>query len=157
MSRPQKFLSKKWVIQGYTLVEALISLGIFMGGAYGGISYLSKYNKNLSQVETKINSRTIVNSLAEQVGSNVAQYEIDYKVLNEGGNNAGAFTADEVLPLAWDLQGTLVPFKECPKCKGRLGAKIVPIKGFRELFLLNLKIEHKEFENPVFVKKLLIQ
>jgi prepilin-type N-terminal cleavage/methylation domain-containing protein len=132
--------------KGFTLVEVMVATAIIGGLLYwfsGGTSLLSKRNKQLSELMVM---ERHVNSLYENIQSNIDIYQITYDP-QEFINNADPTNLNKYLPLAWDMK-TLTDIKNCKECPGRMGFIIVPLDGYRGLYKLTIRATHPKV--PLF-------
>jgi prepilin-type N-terminal cleavage/methylation domain-containing protein len=126
--------------KGFTLVEVMIAAGILGGILYwfsGGTSFLSTRNKQLE--ELMIMERH-VNSLYENIQSNIDVYQITYDP-KEFNSNTDPTNLNKYLPLAWDMK-ILTNVNNCMQCPGRMGYVIVPLDGYRGLYKLTIRATH---------------
>ena len=125
---------------GFSFIEILVALSIL--GAFifyftGGNSDLLKRNKNLE--ELMIMERH-VNSLYENIQSNIDIYQITYNP-KDFNNNADPTKIKKYLPIAWDMNN-LTTVSDCSECPGRMGFVIVPLEGYRGLYKLTIRVTH---------------
>lgn len=129
---------------GYTLVESVIAMGLIT--LIGGILVLGmfQYRKIISRSQTLHMVETQINDIVENVRPNIHLYQILYDHSKEARDKA---LNPRLLPMAWDA-GRLATANECPTCSGRYGFTIQPYPGFPGLFLLTLRLTHRDWPEP---------
>ncbi len=138
--------------KGFTLVEVMVTAGVLGTVLYlftNGSSFLSQRNKQLE--ELMIMERH-VNSLYENIQSNIDVYQITYDP-KEFNDNADPSKLAAYLPMAWDMK-ILTSVKNCTECPGRMGYAIVPLDGYRGLYKLTIRATHPKvpaFKDYVFL------
>lgn len=131
--------------KGFTFPEVMIAIGILGALVYnfsGGSSFLSKKNK---QLEELMAMERHVNSLYENIQSNIDSYQITYNP-REFYSNSDPRKLNEYLPLAWDMK-VLADVKGCGRCPGRMGFIIAPLDGYRGLYKLTIRATHPKVPN----------
>ena len=131
--------------KGFSLVEVLVASGVMGALIYvfgSGSAFLSSKNKNLEELMLM---ERHVNSLYENIQSNIDVYQITYDPTNFN-NNADPTKIAKYLPIAWDMK-KLTTVSSCKSCPGRMGFIIVPLQGYRGLYKLTIRVTHPKIPN----------
>lgn len=134
---------------GFSLVEVIVSVGLLALASYYGLTHMGMFQKNITHIEARSNSQVVVSSVIDQVAGNVAIMQSNFDT------SEGADTVEE-LPYAWDDNGLIVPESECEDCEGRVGVMLTPMKGYKGLFLLTIRVGHRNFDEDLVVKRLVL-
>ena len=125
---------------GFSFIEVIVASGVLAVVIYifgSGSTFLSGRNKDLEEL---LIMERHVNSLYENIQSNIDIYQITYdpKSFND---NSDPRTLSKYLPLVWDMN-VLTSIESCPDCPGRMGFIIVPLNGYRGLYKLTIRVTH---------------
>lgn len=126
---------------GFSIVEAL--LGLAMIGLVGSFfieGFLSM--KKLSvQSGTKNALYKQINDVIENVRPNIRMYQINYSSKENEKDEALALNK---LQMAWG-NGFISKAKKCSNCPGRFGYIIQSYPGMKGLYLVTIRMSHKDW------------
>ncbi|MEK2646138.1 hypothetical protein [Bdellovibrio sp. BCCA] len=128
--------------KGISIIESLLGLAmITLVGSFfiSGVLGMKKIAKDSG---TKNSVYKQINDVIENIRPNVRMYQINYVQTDEERNNALAL---DKLPMAWG-NGKLEPKETCPGCPGRYGFVIQAYPGIKGLYLVTVRLSHKDWE-----------
>ena len=137
---------------GFSFIEVMAASGVLAVVVYvfaSGSTFLSSKNKNIEELLTL---ERHVNSLYENIQSNVDMYQITYDE-REFKENADPVKLAKYLPMAWDMK-IITSVESCKECPGRMGFVIVPLNGYRGLYKLTVRATHPKipaFKDYIFL------
>ncbi len=139
--------------KGVTIIESLVALAlltIIMLISYSSIQQVKKIS---AQVSTAESSEKQVLQIIENVRSNMNTFKANYEYYTD--EKAEELLAENKLAMAWD-KNILTTVDKCLDCKGRYGYVLQPYEKYRGLFVLTLKITHKNWGARVKKYKFLV-
>ncbi|MGZ3743819.1 MAG: type IV pilus modification PilV family protein [Pseudobdellovibrionaceae bacterium] len=126
---------------GYSFLEILLALSILSVVFFAFVGGLTSLKKNSRESLILSSSSRQVDDIAENIKAGMENYQINFNY-NDGKANALSL---ENLPMAWDI-GILTTRQECPNCAGTYGYLIQPMEKFRGLYLVTLRMTHKNWK-----------
>jgi len=130
--------------RGVTLVEILVGIGIstvLILLAVNASYQLAKVNSNVST--SIVENRQLLN-IVENIRKGVSYYQIHF---DESPEIRNQFLATDKLNFAWSSQ-IIAKASECPDCPGRMGYIIQPYREIPGLYLVTVRLTHKEWDTP---------
>lgn len=127
--------------KGFSIVEAL--LGLAMIGLVGSffISGFLSMKKLSVQSGTKNALYKQINDVIENVRPNIRMYQVNY---SSDENEKDKALALNNLPMAWG-NGFISTAKKCGSCPGRFGYIIQSYPGMKGLYLVTIRMSHKDW------------
>jgi hypothetical protein len=127
--------------QGYTLTEVAITMLMTSLVALGMMSATGYLHQQSGQVRNLKTSDEMIVSLLRSIADNVNQYQINYEIAD--AKNAFSDLTPSSLTMAWS-SSIIVPQDQCQSCPGRFGYSIRPLAGYGGLYLVSVRLTHKE-------------
>lgn len=129
---------------GFAIVENLVSLVIILMATAALMTAIVVYRKVARSVETQSSQEKQVLQIIENVRTSMENYQISFAL---GDAERDRLLAVSKLPMAWDAQ--IVTAKEnCGSCPGRFGYVVQPFEGMRGLYLVTMRMTHKDWHIP---------
>lgn len=129
---------------GFAIIENLVSLVIILMATGALMSAIMVYRRVAHSVETQSSQEKQVLQIIENVRTGLENYQISFAV---GDAERDRLLASSKLPMAWDAE--IVTAKEnCPGCPGRFGYVVQPFEGMRGLYLVTMRMTHKDWDIP---------
>ncbi len=139
--------------KGVTIIESLIALALLTIVMLISYSSIQQVKKISAHVSTSESSEKQVLQIIENVRSNMNTFKANYEYYTD--EKAEELLAEDKLAMAWD-KNMLTTVKNCQDCKGRYGFVLQPYEKYRGLFVLTLKITHKNWGTHVKKYKFLV-
>ncbi|MEK2690514.1 type IV pilus modification PilV family protein [Bdellovibrio sp. GT3] len=133
-------------IQGQTIVEALVALGLIsvIGLTFAG-GMVSLRNTSKASLMASATDRQ-VSDIAENIKAGVQDYQVNF---NYDQTKIDDFLPPENLPMLWDV-GMVAERGNCDKCRGSYGYIIQPYEIYRGLYLVTLRMTHSSWAPEKF-------
>lgn len=127
--------------RGFSIIETLVAVAvslIVMSGLLVGAFYIRKMS---SSVQVRSTEEKQIAQVIENIRSSVENYQVTYDA-SETAREAALQIKN--LPMAWssDVITTVAACKDCP---GRFGFVIQPFEGMRGLYIVTLRLTHREW------------
>ncbi len=129
---------------GFSFIEVLATSGVLAVIIYvfgSGSTFLTSKNKNIEEL---LALEGHVNSLYENIQSNVDLYQISYSSV-EFDQNSDPTKLATYLPMVWNTKVLTSP-ESCKECPGRMGFVIVPLNNYRGLYKLTVRATHPKIQ-----------
>ncbi len=139
--------------RGFTILESLVGiglLGILLSISISSVQQVKKISQSTNVSES---SDKQILQIIENVRSSMNSFKATYDYYDEA--KAESLLADDKLAMAWDTN-TNTTVEKCPTCNGRYGYVLQPYEKFRGLFILTLKINHKNWAGGPKTYKFLV-
>jgi hypothetical protein len=130
--------------RGVTLVEILVGVGISTLLILLAATASYQIAKVNSKVSTSIVENRQLLNIVENIRKGVSYYQIHFDDSPEIRNQV---LATDKLIYAWSSQ-ILANASECPDCPGRMGYMIQPYREIPGLYLVTVRLTHKEWDTP---------
>lgn len=120
---------------GFTLVEAIITIALVAGAVLILVGGVADLNKSVSKIKVSRQSKDIVSELINTFSASAPLMQVDY---------SPSATFPNTLPIAWDTNGKKMLVNDCSnpcELRGRMGVLITPTQNKR-LFLMKVRITH---------------
>lgn len=129
---------------GFTTMENLVAISIALVVGLAMVGGLVSYRKLSQNVILMSSTDKEVNDIGENIRANMESFQINY---NFSAADKEKYLALSSLPMAWDV-GISMPTEQCSDCAGRYGYIIQPFEEFRGLYVVTLRMTHKNWEEP---------
>ncbi|GEM_PF-929922 len=136
--------------QGFSILESLLGLAMITLVGSFFISGTLSMRKVAKESGTKNSLYKQINDIIENVRPNVRMYQINFVQTEQEKNNMLALDA---LPMAWG-NGMLVTKDKCKDCPGRYGFVIQAYPGMRGLYLVTVRVSHKDWAQDTSKQKI---
>ncbi|WII72309.1 hypothetical protein QJS83_00315 [Bdellovibrio sp. 22V] len=124
-----------------SIIEALLGMAMITLVGSFFISGTLSMRKVAKESGTKNSVYKQINDVIENIRPNVRMYQINYYPTDEARNAALAL---DKLPMAWG-NGTISTVEKCKACPGRYGFVIQAYPGMKGLYLVTVRLSHKEW------------
>lgn len=128
--------------QGFTIMEGMVALAFVALLLFFSVSAIQQVKTISSSVSTGVASEKQILEIVENARSNFVSFKTNYKFYTE--SQAEAFLTDDKLSMAWD-KNIIAPVGQCESCRGRYGFVIQPYEKFRGLYIMTLRMTHKDW------------
>lgn len=131
--------------KGQTIIEALVGLGLIsiVGFAFTS-GMVALRNATKSSVTLSATERQI-SDIAENIKAGVENYQVNYNYDDPGSlKNVNDVLDLKKLPMAWDAN-MVTTREQCADCAGTYGYLIQPLKEYRGLYQVTLRMTHKDW------------
>jgi type II secretory pathway pseudopilin PulG len=135
-----KFLNQR----GYSLIEIGVALGIMLVGIFVITRGMDSMREITEDTLTLSANERQINMIADNLRTGLEQYQINF---DQSDKRLEEILKVDTLPMAWDV-GKNGPAENCPTCKGRYGYSIQVLERYRGLFLVTLRVTHKDWSEP---------
>jgi hypothetical protein len=134
---------------GFSIIEAVVALGIIGIGAYGLLEGLDSITSSKTKVDESIGLEIILAAVVDEVRSNITREKVDFKAHENFLSLTNIDDVKDSLKMGWNKNGIQV---DCINCAGKFGYVVSPYKVgtllYRGLFEVSIRVTHdKLFPN----------
>lgn len=131
--------------RGSMLIQSLVALAILLLATFVFVGGMAAIQDQTKKTRILGSSHREVTEIIENIRVAAEHYQVDFA---DGGNYDAALNLKE-LPMAWDV-GIQTTAKRCPVCPGRYGYVILPMPGYLGLYLVTVRLTHKDWGDGNF-------
>ncbi|XGC79882.1 hypothetical protein ACES2L_11130 [Bdellovibrio bacteriovorus] len=133
--------------KGISILESLLGMAMITLVGSFFISGTLSLKKVAKESTTKNSLYKQINDVIESIRPNVRMYQINYLGTDQERNNALAL---DTLPMAWG-NGLITTAEKCRACPGRFGYVIQTYPGMKGLYLVTVRLSHKDWAESTSV------
>ncbi len=127
--------------KGMSIIEVLLGLAMITLVGSFFISGILNMKKIATDSGTKNSLYKQINDVIENIRPNVRMYQVNYTTTDKEREEALQVSK---LPMAWG-NGMMSTAAECSGCPGRYGYVIQAYPGFKGLYIVTLRMAHKDW------------
>lgn len=129
---------------GFTMVEIFIALAIMAVGIYGVTTGMDSMRDIAEDTMILSANERQINNIADNIRTGLEQYQINFNYTDQSTQTE---LKVQDLPMAWDI-GINARAVDCPNCKGKYGYTVQVLEAYRGLYMVTLRITHKDWSEP---------
>jgi hypothetical protein len=132
--------------KGFGLLETMVGFALLGAGAYIVLEGIDFIGDKKDVIDRSASQEAVVSGLVESIRANIHMEKVDFSA-DEFIGNTTYEKVHESLNLCWVNDG-IVPAEVYPKCPGRIGYVVTPLKmgglELRGLYKITLRMTHQE-------------